>query len=69
MTSMVGPLGALPVGPAAATIEVGEDVDGGPPRGCYQCVRQPSMAAPLGALLVCQTAFTTEVKKDVDGAP
>jgi hypothetical protein len=30
---MVGPLGALPVGLAVSTIEVGDDVDGGPPRG------------------------------------
>jgi hypothetical protein len=31
--SMAGPLGALPMGPAVATTEVEEDVDGGPPRG------------------------------------
>jgi hypothetical protein len=30
---MVGPLGALPAGPVAATTEDEEDVDGGPPRG------------------------------------
>jgi hypothetical protein len=27
---MVGPLGALPVGPTASTTEVEEDIDGGP---------------------------------------
>jgi hypothetical protein len=30
---MVGPLGVLPVGLIAATIEVVEDIDGCPPRG------------------------------------
>jgi hypothetical protein len=30
---MVGPLGVLATGPAAATTDI-EDVDGGPPRGC-----------------------------------
>jgi hypothetical protein len=30
---MVGPLGVLPVGPAASTIEDEEDIDGGPPGG------------------------------------
>jgi hypothetical protein len=28
-TSMVGPLGVLPAGPAASTIDIGEDVNGG----------------------------------------
>jgi hypothetical protein len=36
---MVGPLGVLVAGLAAATTEV-EDVDGGPPGGCWQQVRQ-----------------------------
>jgi hypothetical protein len=51
-----GPLGALPVGMAASTTEVEEDVDGRPPGGCYQWVRQnpapmfkmTSMAGPWG---------------------
>jgi hypothetical protein len=34
---MVDPLGVLPACPAAATTEV-EDVDGGPPVGCYRHV-------------------------------
>jgi hypothetical protein len=46
---MVGPLGVLPVGPAASTIEDEEDIDGGP---------------PWGALLVGPTASTTEVEED-----
>jgi hypothetical protein len=32
---MAGPLGVLAAGPAVATTDV-EDIDGGPPRGCYQ---------------------------------
>jgi hypothetical protein len=37
---MAGPLGVLLVSPVAATTEVEEDIDGGPPRGCYQYLRQ-----------------------------
>jgi hypothetical protein len=33
-TSMAGPLGVVPVAPAASTIEVEEDIDDGPPRRC-----------------------------------
>jgi hypothetical protein len=40
MTLMVGPLGALPVVLVASTTEVEDDVDGGPPGGCYQRVQQ-----------------------------
>jgi hypothetical protein len=43
------------VGPAASTIGVEEDVNGGPPRG--------------GALLVGLAVSTTEVEEDVDGRP
>jgi hypothetical protein len=50
---MTGPLGVLPTGPAATTIEDVEDVDGG----------------PLGVLPVDLTVVTTEVKGDVDGRP
>jgi hypothetical protein len=56
---MAVPLGALLVGPTAATTEFEEGVDGGAPRGCYHQVRQwppprlkkTSMAGCLGALL------------------
>jgi hypothetical protein len=34
-TSMACPLGVLMTGPAAATTDV-EDVDGGPPGGCWR---------------------------------
>jgi hypothetical protein len=51
---MVGPLGVLVTGPAAATTDV-EDIDGGSPRGCCRNFRQrsppmfkTSMADPLG---------------------
>jgi hypothetical protein len=51
---MVGPLGVLATGPAAATTEAG-DVDGEPPGGCCRDFRQrpppmlkTSMAAPWG---------------------
>jgi hypothetical protein len=51
---MAGTLGVLSAGLAVATTEV-EDVDGGPPGGCYRQVRQrpppklkTSMAAPQG---------------------
>jgi hypothetical protein len=50
---MVGPRGALSVGPAVSTTEVEDDVDGGPPR-----------ALPVGL-----AASTTEVEDDVDGGP
>jgi hypothetical protein len=51
-----GPLGALPVGMAASTTEVEEDVDGRPSGGCYQWIRQnpapmfkmTSIAGPWG---------------------
>jgi hypothetical protein len=71
---MVGPLGVLPAGPAAATIGVG-DVNGGPPGGCCRQVRQwpppeleTSMAGPLGVLPAGLAAATTRVG-DVDGGP
>jgi hypothetical protein len=64
----------LAVGPAAATIEA-EDVDGGPPRGCWWQGRQwpplklkTSMAGPLGVLAAGPAADTTEAE-DVDGGP
>jgi hypothetical protein len=40
MTSMVGPLGALPVGPPASTTEFEDDVDGGTPGRCCRCIQQ-----------------------------
>jgi hypothetical protein len=49
---MAGPCGVLAAGPAAAITEV-EDVDGGPPRGCWR--QGPA-------------AVTIEVE-DVDGGP
>jgi hypothetical protein len=38
-TLMAGPLRVLLVGPATTTIKVEEDIDGGPPGGCYQQVQ------------------------------
>jgi hypothetical protein len=72
-----GPLGALPVGMAASTTEVEEDVDGRPPGGCYQWARQHpapmfkmmSMAGPLGALPVGSVASTTDVEDVIDVGP
>jgi hypothetical protein len=54
---MVGPLGALPVGPIVTTTEVEEDIDGGPPRAHCRRVWQQSpprlkkmmMVGPLGS--------------------
>jgi hypothetical protein len=43
----------LPAGPTTATIEVEEDIDGG----------------PLGVLSAGLAAATTEVEKDIDGGP
>jgi hypothetical protein len=69
-----GPWGALAAGPAAATTEV-EDVDGGPPRGCYRDFWQwpppkleTSMVDPLGVLAAGLTVVTTEVE-DIDSGP
>jgi hypothetical protein len=72
---MAGPLGALQVGPAAATTKVEEDVDSAPPLGHYWRVRQRpplslkkmSMAGPLEALSVGLAAATTEVQEDIHG--
>jgi hypothetical protein len=72
---MVGPCGALPVGPTASTTEFEDDVDGGPPGGRYQQIRQrPPQSfeddvdgGPLGALSVGPAASTTEVQGDIDG--
>jgi hypothetical protein len=61
-------------GATARGSEVG-DVDGGPPRGCCQHVRQQpplklemSMAGPLRVLVEGPAVVTTEVE-DVDGGP
>jgi hypothetical protein len=72
---MTAPLGVLSVGPTAATTVVGEDVDGGPPWGCWRWVqhRPPpwlekvSMAGLLGVLPVGPTAATTIVVDYIDG--
>jgi hypothetical protein len=71
---MAPPRGELAVDPVAAITEV-EDVDGGPPGGCWRQVRQRSpsklkmsMAAPLGVLAAGPVAATTEVE-EVDGSP
>jgi hypothetical protein len=48
---MASPLGVLPVGPVASTIEVEEDVDG-----------EPSGGAIGGSVVT-----TTEVEENVDG--
>jgi hypothetical protein len=48
MTSMVGPLGALPVGPTTSTTEVEDDVDSGPPWGTTSGSRR-SMTIPSTA--------------------
>jgi hypothetical protein len=55
-TSMAPPLGALLAGLTASITKVEDDVDGGPPGGCYRWVQQrpplslktTSMACPLG---------------------
>jgi hypothetical protein len=65
------------MGPIMSTTKVEEDVDGRPPGGHCQRVRQrppprlktTSMVGPLGALLVGLAASTTEVGYDVDGGP
>jgi hypothetical protein len=65
------------VGPAAATIEDVEDVDGGASGGCCRWVWQrpppklknTSMAGPLGVLSVGPAAATTEDVEDVNGEP
>jgi hypothetical protein len=68
------PWGVLAAGPAATTTKV-EDVDGGPPGGCWRQVRQrpptkleTSMAGPWGLLSAGPAAATTEVE-GVDGGP
>jgi hypothetical protein len=71
---MVSPLGALPVSPAAATIEVG-DVNGGPLGGAtsisdsgHHRSWRRRWQPPCGVLTVFLALATTEVG-DVDGAP
>jgi hypothetical protein len=74
---MAGPLGVLPVGLIVFAIEVEDGVDGGPPGGHCQWVRQrplprlktTSMTGPLGALSAGPAASTTEFADDVDGGP
>jgi hypothetical protein len=73
-TSTADPLGVLSGFPATVTTNV-EDVDDGPPGGCWRQVRQrpppvlkTSMVGPLGVLVASPTAATTDVK-DVDGGP
>jgi hypothetical protein len=73
---MTSPLGVLPVGPTAATTEVVEDVNGGPPWGCcWRVWQQPpqkllkTSMAPPGGVPVCPAAATIEVVEDVDGGP
>jgi hypothetical protein len=74
---MVGPLGALPVGPAASTTEVSDDVDGWPLEGAtggsdsihHRVLKITSMAGPLGALPAGPAVSTTKVDDNVDGGP
>jgi hypothetical protein len=74
---MAGPLGPLPVSPAASTTEVEDDIVGGPPEGRCRWVSQhppprlkmTSLAGPLGALTAGPAVSTTEVEDDVDGEP
>jgi hypothetical protein len=65
----------LLAGPAASTMEVEEDINGGPPGRRCRWVQQrlpprlkkPSMAGPWGgALPEGLTASTTEDKEDID---
>jgi hypothetical protein len=73
---MVGPLGALPAGPAAATTVV-EDVDDGPPgERCRLIQQRPPprlkrtlMTGPWRVMSAGLTASTIEVEEDVDGGP
>jgi hypothetical protein len=64
----------LSAGPVAATTD-GEDVDGGPPGGCYRDFWQrpplefeTSMTGPYGVLSAGPATATTGVE-DVDGGP
>jgi hypothetical protein len=65
------------VGPAVATTEFEEDVDGKPPGGCIWWVRQwppprlkkTMMVSPMGALPAGPTVTTTEGEDDIDGRP
>jgi hypothetical protein len=74
---MVGPLGALPAGPAAATTVVEEDVDDGPPgERCRLIQQRPPprlkrtlMTGPWRVMSAGLTASTIEVEEDVDGGP
>jgi hypothetical protein len=75
MTSMEGPLGVLPVGPAAATTEAEEDVDGGLLGGCCLrvCQRPPpklektSMAGLLEGAADGSSSSHHQAEDDVDG--
>jgi hypothetical protein len=59
-----------------ATIEVEDDIDGGPLGGCYQRVQQRPppklnkmlMMGPLGVLLADLEMATTEVELGIDGS-
>jgi hypothetical protein len=74
---MVCPLGVRLAVPAVATIEVDEDVDGGPHGRCCQEFRQrpppklmkTSMASPWEVLSGAPASATTGVDEDVDGGP
>jgi hypothetical protein len=74
---MVGPLGALPTGPAASTTEVEDDIAdrplgsivGGSNCVHYQILKTTSMAGPWGVLPVGPSVSTTEFLDDVDGGP
>jgi hypothetical protein len=67
----------LPVGPAASTTDVEEDVDGRLPGGRYWRVQQrppprlkkTSMADHLGGAADGSIASTTDVEEDIDGMP
>jgi hypothetical protein len=65
MTSMVGPLGALPASSTTSTSEFEDDIDGGPPEG--RCRQRPPLSlkmtmivGPRGVLPVGPVAFIIE---------
>jgi hypothetical protein len=66
------------VGPGVSTTDVEDDIDGGPPGGCYRQVwqhppprlKKTLMVGPLGgALRVGPATPTTKVEEDINGGP
>jgi hypothetical protein len=74
---MAGLLAALPVGPAASTTEVEDDIIGGPLGGAasqsdsvhHRVYRRCRWRSPWGALPADLATSTTGVEDDIDGGP